>query len=44
MYFDDVPQHAWYAQAVVAAVEAGLITGRTKRIFARFMQYRVNNK
>lgn len=34
MYFDDVPQHAWYAQAVAAAVEAGLISGRTNQIFA----------
>ncbi|WP_408638520.1 S-layer homology domain-containing protein [Paenibacillus baimaensis] len=29
MYFDDVPQHAWYAQAVAAAVEAGLIIGES---------------
>lgn len=27
--FADVPQHAWYAEAVAAAVQAGLVTGRS---------------
>ncbi|MNI12874.1 Endoglucanase precursor [compost metagenome] len=34
IYFDDVPQDAWYAQAVSSAVEAGLISGRTPQLFA----------